>query len=259
MLNFSSDKKKIVIVADPHNNYQKLDTIIKKEDGDVNICLGDWFDSFIYDEPQHYADTAKYLLEKFLPNQSNYTLFGNHDLHYLFDAPSVWCSGYEQWKFDRINDVIEKHRGYFQKKFNWACVVDDILLTHAGLDQRLVSPNCSTNEDIFKYLDQCSDEATTKLKSDDLHWFYQVGYSRGGRFRAGGIVWCDFDHEFSPIDGLRQIVGHTNQWETGRAAQYHKEGYMNITDADNICIDCNLDQYITIANGKMELKNYSDL
>ena len=36
MLNFSSDKKKIVIVADPHNNYQKLDTIIKKEDGDIN-------------------------------------------------------------------------------------------------------------------------------------------------------------------------------------------------------------------------------
>ncbi len=63
MLNFSSDKKKIVNVADPHNNYQKLDTIIKKEDGDINICLGDWFDSFIYDEPQHYADTAKYLLE----------------------------------------------------------------------------------------------------------------------------------------------------------------------------------------------------
>ncbi len=39
MLNFSSDKKKIVIVADPHNNHQKLDTIIKKEDGDINIMF----------------------------------------------------------------------------------------------------------------------------------------------------------------------------------------------------------------------------
>jgi hypothetical protein len=259
MLTLDSKKKKIVIVADPHNDYKKLDKIITKEDGEINICLGDWFDSFVYDDPHHYSDTAKYLLEEFIPNKKNYTLFGNHDLHYLFDAPSVWCSGYEQWKFDRINDVIEKHRGYLQQKFHWACVVDGILLTHAGLDRRLLPPTCSTNDDIFKYLDQCSDDATTHLKSDDLHWFYQVGHSRGGRFRTGGIVWCDFDYEFQPIEDLNQIVGHTSQWKTGRACQYHKEGFTNVAEANNICIDCHLNQYITITNGKIELKDYVDL
>ncbi len=50
MLKFSSNKQKIVIVADPHNHYTKLDTILKKEDGDINICLGDWFDSFNLDD-----------------------------------------------------------------------------------------------------------------------------------------------------------------------------------------------------------------
>jgi ribose 5-phosphate isomerase len=54
-------------------------------------------------------------------------------------------------------------------------------------------------------------------------------------------------------------VGHTSQWETGRAKQYNSEGYINITDANNICIDCHLNQYITIANGKIELKDYADL
>jgi ribose 5-phosphate isomerase len=77
--------------------------------------------------------------------------------------------------------------------------------------------------------------------------------------KAGGIVWCDFDDEFSPIDDLKQIVGHTSQWETGRAKQHNSEGYINITDANNICIDCHLNQYITIANGKIELKDYADL
>jgi hypothetical protein len=259
MIKFESKNKKIVIVADPHNDYKKLDKIITKEDGDINICLGDWFDSFVYDEPHHYSDTAKYLLEKFLPSEKNYTLFGNHDLHYLFDAPSVWCSGFETWKYNEINYVIEKHRGYLQQKFHWFCIVDGILLTHAGLDQRLLPPTCSTNDDIFKYLDQCSDDATTHLKSDDLHWFYQVGHSRGGRFRAGGIVWCDFKYEFKPIEDLNQIVGHTSQWETGRACQYHTEGFSNIAEANNICIDCHLNQYITITNGKIELKDYVDL
>jgi PleD family two-component response regulator len=40
MLNFNSDKKKIVIVADPHNDINKLDKILTKEDADINICFG---------------------------------------------------------------------------------------------------------------------------------------------------------------------------------------------------------------------------
>jgi len=127
------------------------------------------------------------------------------------------------------------------------------------LDSRILPPQIKTNDDIFNYLDDQSKQVSSKLLSNDLHWFYQVGRSRGGMHKAGGIVWCDFDHEFSPIDDLKQIVGHTSQWETGRAKQHNSEGYINITDANNICIDCHLNQYITIANGKIELKDYADL
>ena len=66
MLKISSNKQKIVIVADPHNNHTKLDTIITKEDGDINICLGDWFDSFNLDDTSNYIATAKYLKDVFL-------------------------------------------------------------------------------------------------------------------------------------------------------------------------------------------------
>ena len=97
------------------------------------------------------------------------------------------------------------------------------------------------------------------LTSDDEHWFYQVGSSRGGRFRAGGIVWCDFDHEFQPIEDLRQIVGHTSQYMTGVSKQHNSEGFANIVDANNICIDCFMSEYLTLTNGKLELKHYLDL
>lgn len=259
MLKLSSNKQKIVIAADPHNDYKKLDKIFKKENGDTNICLGDWFDSFNLDDTADYIATAKYLRDEFLPDPKNYTLFGNHDLHYLFNAPTSYCSGYEQRKYDAIDKVIGKVRGDIQDNFHWSIVVDDILLTHAGLDRRLLPPVCVTNERIFSYLDQGDKEARIKLKTNDLHWFYQVGHSRGGMARAGGIVWCDFKYEFEPIEGLKQIVGHTNQWETGKSAQYHKEGFMNVAEANNICIDCNLSEYITIFNGKVELKSYYDL
>jgi len=259
MTKLSSDKKKIVIVADPHNHYKKLDNIITKEDGDINICLGDWFDSFNLDDPADYTATARYLKDTFLPNPKNYTLFGNHDIHYLFNAPTTRCSGYEQWKYDAINKVLGVDRGSIQEKFYWFIVVDDILLTHAGLDQRLLPPVFVNNERVFKYLEEASNDANIKIKTNQRHWFYEAGRSRFGEARVGGIVWCDFNEEFQPIVDLKQIVGHTNQYITGKAAQYHREGFANITDAENICIDCNLSQYITITNGKMELKNYSDL
>ena len=260
MLKLSSNNKKIVIVADPHNNHTKIDTIFKKEGGDTNICLGDWFDSFTLDDTADYIDTAKYLKDVFLTDPKNYTLFGNHDLHYLFNVPISRCSGYEQWKYEAINKVIGKVRGDIQDKFYWSIVVDDILLTHAGLDRRLLSPICNTNEIIFEYLNECDDEAGTKLKANMSHWFYEAGYVRGGNYNVvGGIVWCDFNQEFQPIEDLRQIVGHTNQWRTNKAVQHHREGIVNIVDANNICIDCNLNQYLTITNGKMELKKYNDL
>ncbi len=259
MLKLSSNKQKIVIVADPHNHYTKLDTIFKKEDGDINICLGDWFDSFNLDDPSDYTATAKYLKDVFLPNPKNYTLFGNHDIHYLFDASVTWCSGYEPWKYKVIDKVLASDRGSIQEKFHWFIVVDDILLTHAGLDNRHLPPVCATNERVFKYLEEQSNDANIKIRTNQRHWFYEAGRSRGGRSAVGGIVWCDFNEEFQPIDELRQIVGHTNQYRTGKAAQYHREGFTNITEAYNICVDCNLSEYITITNGKMELKSYYDL
>jgi predicted phosphodiesterase len=47
MIKLDSKHKKIVIVADPHNDINKIDNIIKREDADINICLGDWYDSYM--------------------------------------------------------------------------------------------------------------------------------------------------------------------------------------------------------------------
>lgn len=259
MIKLDSKHKKIVIVSDPHNHIDKIDVIFKKENADINICLGDWYDSFFYDESFHYENTTKYLMEKFLSDPKNYTLFGNHDLHYLYENDRTICSGYEEWKYNVIGDVLGKNRVSVRNKFHWFIVLDDILLTHAGLDSRLLPPQIKTNNDIFDYLDEQSNQASFKLISNGGHWFYQVGRSRGGMNKTGGIVWCDFDREFEPIEDLRQIVGHTNQWKNAVSKQHHLEGFVNIIEANNICIDCNMNQYLTLTNGKLELKNYSDL
>ena len=49
-MKISSKKQKILILSDVHQDINRLDKIIKTENADINVCLGDWFDSFIYDE-----------------------------------------------------------------------------------------------------------------------------------------------------------------------------------------------------------------
>jgi hypothetical protein len=53
---------------------------------------------------------------------------------------------------------------------------------------------------------QCSSSATGSLFSDFLAW----GRGRGGPARIGGLVWLDWNTEFTPIEGLNQIVGHSS-------------------------------------------------
>ncbi|MGA1047552.1 MAG: hypothetical protein ACO3UU_06055 [Minisyncoccia bacterium] len=72
-MKIDSKDKKILIFSDPHQEIDKVDTIIKHEAADINICLGDWFDSFYKDYDSDYKATADYLLN-YLDTKNSYTL-----------------------------------------------------------------------------------------------------------------------------------------------------------------------------------------
>lgn len=248
-MRISSENKKILLFSDVHNEVQKVKNIINNESADLILCLGDWYDSFTFNETRDYVDTTNYLLD-FVNRKNCYTLFGNHDIQYLFDNKRAICSGYEALRHDSINRILNHTKIDVQNRFKWYFVIDDYLCTHAGLHLINISAKCESNEDIYSYLDKEGENAISALRSQSSHWFYEAGKVRGGRSKRGGILWLDFNDEFEPIENLKQIVGHTNQWETQK---------INITDPNNICIDCSLKQYIIIQNGKLEIKNYSDI
>jgi len=245
----SSENKKIVIFSDVHQNIDKFTEIIAHEKADINICLGDWFDSHFFDSDVDCKSTAVTLKEDFLSKDNNITLFGNHDLHYLFDNKHAQCSGYGSNKHFLINEALGEEKADIVNKFHWFLFVDEYLCTHAGLNSRFLSPIIKNNEEIHQYLTNQSNEANVKIRTNQPHWFYGAGYARGGSQEKGGIVWLDFDREFAPIEGLNQIVGHT----------YRKNN--KITEwrnTNNYCIDTDLSEWVTITNGKFEIKNYND-
>ena len=72
----------------------------------------------------------------------------------------------------------------------------------------------------------------------------------------GGITWQDFREEFEPIDGLKQLVGHSRR---KKIEGHPLEGTINLEECDNLNIDCGLFEYLIISNGKLQIKKYADL
>jgi predicted phosphodiesterase len=249
-MQLNSQNKKILVFSDPHQDHVKLNNILTKENYDVAVCLGDWFDSYFYNTGSDVEKTCQ-ILKKYIFNDNFYTIGGNHDWQYLYNNKPAICSGYTNWKDKLITFHLEKKLPLIRDKFlHYVLIDDNILLTHAGIHPNHILPKTDiTNKKyLINYLEREIFLTKLSLESGGSYWTYRAGYARGGSQKFGGWCWLDWDEEFSPIDGLKQIVGHT-----------FRQDYKIQEKQGNYCLDTNMSQYILIFNGKVEIKNYSDL
>lgn len=249
-------KKLTLILPDIHSRIEIADKIIQSVGADVVICLGDYFDSF--DEtPKMVADTAEWLVD-FVKKDNHIAIRGNHDYHYEYANSYFQCSGYEQWKYFHINNIVKRKTWDELKHYH---ILDNTwLLTHAGFHKEHVPLNirCLALEDrtqmfkaISKYLDQ---EIRKGMRGES--WIFHAGMIRGGNQLYGGINWCD-SREFIPTKGLNQIFGHTHfdyiRWKNAFGEQTEMRTEVdwspdpkklkNLDHTYNLCIDTGLSHY----------------
>lgn len=251
-MKLSSQNKRILVLSDIHQEVDKANRIIKAESADLIVNLGDEFDSFYKNSDYDVIKTCQFLTET-LHDDKFHTLWGNHDLAYFYPSNHTLCSGYTTNKMSAIDKIFGPLKNDLAKKFKWHIQIDDFLCTHAGVSDNHLPP-CLDLKNINEWLDEEAEAAKLRLNTDQSHWFYGAGKSRGGRLNKGGIVWLDFNNEFQPIKRLKQIFGHTY----GKVIRGHRSDiFHNPNDWNNICIDCNLNQYLIISDGKIEVKNYT--
>lgn len=253
-MQISSKNKKILIFSDVHQDIAKVRRIVDAERADINLCLGDWFDSYFYDENSHVAAAAEYLRD-FVSRKNCYSLLANHCCSYLFPSIYTKCSGYEKRKFQIIMDVLGPRKDAVRNKLLWYIWVDGYLCTHAGLHPSFVKFHPAI-ESVEAFLEIETKRANEKIRKGGDYWVYAAGLNRGGWQRFGGLNWLDFNTEFEPLGDIKQIVGHTSD---KRIRAHHSYGGIDVIDADNLCIDCHLTEYLVITNGKLEIKKYADL
>jgi len=129
-------------------------------------------------------------------------------------------------------------------KLNDFIILDDFLLTHAGLHPVYIPSSVKNIEDVKIWLPEQLKRAH-KLRSENVrHWIFNQGY-RMGEDKIGGIFWCDANHEFHPHGNIKQMFGHTHQ----------KEGVKIFDGGRDFCLDTFLRNYIMVVDGQLEIKS----
>jgi hypothetical protein len=231
---------KKLVIGDIHNKIIEVKNILNTYESEVDqvIFLGDYFDDHGNSNPD---DTVKWLKES-IYKENRIHLIGNHDVQYFFPQYAKYCSGYNGYtqlvidEFFSGSEIRLYFSLYFKDKYFW--------YSHAGFHPYWIEhPVMGIDFKDIEYRIMPKEEE--KLHSNQLgNLVKAVGKSRSGLDAYGGILWLDFNCEFTPIENMNQIVGHTRH-------EYveFKNGHNSI----NIDIDCGLKQVLIVEEDNFKI------
>lgn len=225
---------KTLVIPDIHNKIDIAQQYINHYPADEVVFLGDYFDDF-NDTPDIIRNVAYWVKEN-IHNPNYKFLLGNHEFNYMYGGRIDICSGFDRSKNGVINKILDA------RDWNEMLVyyeTQGFYLTHAGITRNVFgNPVNGWNKEVFEK--NCK-YAREILFARQLSFVFQVGMMRGGYHPYGGLTWCHFPDEFTPIPEIKQIFGHSPGYEVRR--------YEN---TDNWCIDTHLNDAVIIEENKVK-------
>ena len=200
-----------LVIPDVHHRTDWAEELIVSEGSDCAsiIFTGDYFD-YAGDTAEDTHQTALWLQES-LRDPRRVHLLGNHDVAYFAHGWQTrdW-SGWTNSKHQAFSKVFTREN-FPSLPLHLAATAGPWFLSHAGVAGGRHSPFIHYPVEAVLHW---AAVARRNLqfhteKSTALPQILGVGISRGGHQINGGLLWCDFDQDFSPLYGLNQLCGHT--------------------------------------------------
>lgn len=251
---------KVVIATDSHQNLDYLNKIINIEEPfDYFIHNGDHLDTFYTPDNKtifSVSAVCEWINER-VGDERFIWHVANHDCAYLASYikdyiktrqnPYYHCSGWSKNKAKYFNKHINPE--WINKLSLCTLLGENTVVSHAGFHYRHFQPYTSELNNIKELSLRWENEKHT-FHLEPWHWIWDVGSSRGGMAVVGSPIWMDWG-EFVPLDGVRQIVGHsTTQTPSIRLKR-------NGIGLENYCVDCMQQTYCVWENGNIEVKQLS--
>ena len=209
-----------LIIPDVHNHVEGAEALIAAFPGRLVIFLGDYFDDY-NDTVEDARRTAEWL--RYSINKGRIHLMGNHDLPYRW--PGLTCPGWTKEKHKVVSGIMTAA--------DWRrvrlCIIlrsagRPLVISHAGITLAnlygVADPKDTAKGGRLEHLrDRSVDEHLSTIDGQrelcdywaeaagEHHWLNQG--SRVGHRNVAGPFWLD-RHEFDPISGIDQVMGHTH-------------------------------------------------
>lgn len=177
---------KTLIIPDLHGKVEIAAKAIQLADEYEVVFLGDYLDDFKR-SVEDQVTIVTLVLEAIRSGKNVVGLLGNHEWSYL-DPHKMRCSGFTPSTATYVISLKKAMLEYLKPFYK----TNGFLCSHAGVSNNLL-----------KDIDQTLDEY---LNTGD---FKQIGHSRGGTDKVGGLYWCDWYVDFKPIPYVNQVVGHS--------------------------------------------------
>jgi hypothetical protein len=200
---------KTLIIPDVHEKMYELQNIIEKyPDVERRIFLGDYFDSFEYNQKYEHHEKFCYYLKELAADLKNIMLAGNHDVQYFDLTNRYGCSGYDRNKHYIITKILGSTWLDENLKFVHAELCNDKLFvfSHAGINPHFLKPYANLD---VKYFENMNKDIQFKFTNNIKDPLLMAGQARWGFNKHGGITWQDWREEFKDIEEINQVVGHT--------------------------------------------------
>tara|TARA_R110000765_G_scaffold7963_2_gene25977 strand:- start:14772 stop:15614 length:843 start_codon:yes stop_codon:yes gene_type:complete len=270
-------ENKVLICPDIHQATKWADRILRYNDFDHVVFLGDYFDTSAgrrigtaeYPDVEGIGLTCDWINRTYKKLGDKATwLMGNHDLSYLSvykpkdyriphkDNRPHTCSGFTSNCAKTINKKIDPE--WINNLELCVGVENDIvghsgkssmyILSHAGFHHRQFKPVGDELDNINSMYDEWNNDKLN-IKFLPNHWISNTGECRStNKALASGVgspVWMDWDDEFEELDDYAQMTGHTTRYWANNNKPSRKGG--------SWCIDCNQTYYAIIDNIQKKL------
>ncbi len=194
---------KIVAIGDIHGRQIWEEIVVKENDADKIVFIGDYFDTHEGVSVEVQIENFKKILE-FKKNNIDKVilLLGNHCFHYLKDAQEKY-SGFKAFKFIDINELIEPavRSGLVVGCYTYGKYV----FTHAGVTKTWCENN---NIDI----NNLAESINRTLQENPSAFRFEMGdnYDQSGNDVTQSPIWVRIPSLLKDkLDDKTFVVGHT--------------------------------------------------
>lgn len=248
-----------LIIPDIHLEIEWAEEMLAQYEPQRVILLGDYFDlsprarvqRLVEPLEEQSARIVRWLADQLGRfGEEMILLIGNHDAPYFYpdatiqiyaEPEPVFKTSYYRKSVQNAIEQLRDEMALVREKAVWFHYDEqnDFLFTHAGVSAETFAD--STGDVTLEGISQLVSEGLAKAYEGAHHRAFGIGCARGGSQRVGGLTWLDFNAEFKPVAGWRQIVGHTAQLRG-----FNQQG-------DNYCLDGMQSTVGLVENGELQV------